>query len=79
MRKIRENIFEISWSELGSPPERGFYKVVDLGEVLVDLADLRYAKEAATKGHEALFFVSRSGALQGDFVVVSRQQADRLG
>lgn len=74
MTQIRENIFRVSLSELGSPEDRGYYAVEGLGEVLIDQADLRYIGEMQALGYEPVFHVSRSAALNGAFVVVGRQQ-----
>ena len=74
MKQIRENIWQVSFADLGEPTGRGYYKVEDLGEVLMDQADLRYIKEMESKGMEPIFHVSQSKALNGAFVVVGRQQ-----
>ena len=73
MIQIRENIFRVTVDELGNPPDRGYYVVDGLGEVLIDQADLRYIAEMDTLGYEPIFHVSRSKALNGAFVVVGRQ------
>ncbi len=73
MTQIRENIFRVTVDELGNPPDRGYYAVDGLGEVLIDQADLRYIEEMETLGYEPIFHVSRSKALNGAFVVVGRQ------
>lgn len=75
MHRIRENIYQVTFAELGAPLDKGFYPVEGLGDVMLDVADLRYAAEAKALGNEPVFFVSRSGALENDFVVVARQQA----
>ncbi len=74
VKQIRENIFQVTYSELGKPPAKGPVKIEGLGEVMLDLADVRYAKEMATMGYEPTFFVSRSAPLHGRFVVVGRQE-----
>ena len=73
MRQIRDNIFEITFTELGKPTKRGDVKVTDLGKVMVDVADLNYASDMLEKGYEPTFFISKSEPLGGRFVVVSRQ------
>jgi len=75
MRQIRENIWEISWSDLGQPLDKGFHPVEGLGEVFLDIADFRYASEHIAKGHEPVFFVGRAPAMGGHFIVMSRQHA----
>ena len=75
MQRIRENIYQVTFAELGAPLDKGFYPVEGLGDVFLDVADLRYAAEARSGGYEPTFFVSKSGALENDFVVVARQQA----
>lgn len=74
MKQIRDNIFQVTFSELGSPKKKGDVKMNGLGTVMVDVADLNYADKMATQGLEPTFFVSRSEAMGGRFVVVSRQQ-----
>jgi hypothetical protein len=74
MKQIRENIWQVTYSELGQPDSRGYYKVESLGEVLMDQADLRYIDEMNSAGYEPVFHVSRSAALNGGYVVVARQQ-----
>ena len=74
MRQIRDNIFEVTFTELGKPGKRGDVKMNGLGTVMIDTADLHYAEKMAGLGFEPIFFVSRSGALGGRFVVVGRQQ-----
>lgn len=74
MKQIRDNIWQVTFAELGEPFARGYYAVADLGEVLVDQADLRYIKEMQNQGLEPVFHVSKSKALNGALVVVGRQQ-----
>jgi hypothetical protein len=74
VRQIRENIFEITFSELGQPKKRGDVKLEGLGTVMIDAADLNYAGEISKLGYEPTFFVSRSKPLGGRFVVVGRQE-----
>lgn len=74
MKQIRDNIWQVTYSDLGEPDARGYYKVEDLGEILMDQADVRYIKEMQGKGYEPVFHVSKSKALNGAFVVVGRQQ-----
>jgi hypothetical protein len=74
MTQIRENIFRVTLDELGDVQDRGYYAVQGLGEVLMDQADMRYISEMQSMGYEPIFHVSKSAALNGAFVVVSRQQ-----
>ncbi|HLO99662.1 MAG TPA: hypothetical protein VK171_13785 [Fimbriimonas sp.] len=74
MTQIRENIWQVTYDDLGHPPARGYYQVEGLGEVLIDQADLHYINETHAKGYEPVFHVSRSKALNNAFVVVGRQQ-----
>lgn len=77
MTQIRENIWEVGYAELGEPFEKGYYAVPDLGEVMLDQADVRYIEGMKRAGHEPRFFVSPSPAI-GAYVVVSRQQRDAV-
>ena len=72
MKRIRDDIYQVTATEMGLPFEKGFYEVPDLGEVFIDLADVRYIESMRGAGYEPTFFVSPSEALHG-FVVVSRQ------
>lgn len=74
MKQIRDNIFEVTFDDLGKPEKKGYYKVSGLGEVMLDMADVRYIQETLGKGSVPTFFVSRSQALKGACVVVSRRQ-----
>ena len=74
MKQIRDNIWQVTFSDLGEPNMRGYYEVADLGEILMDQADVRYIKEMESKGFEPIFHVSKSKALNGALVVVGRQQ-----
>lgn len=74
MKQIRENIFQVTFSELGRPPAKGPVILDGLGEVMLDDADIRYARDHQELGYEPTFFVSRSLPLHGRFVVVGRQE-----
>ena len=75
MNQIRENIFQVSHSELGKPLVKGFYPVPTAGaNVLLDEADVRYIREYLDRGYEPSFFIKKSVALQGAFTVVGRQR-----
>jgi len=74
MKQIRENIFQVTFTELGKPIGKGPVKLEGFGEIMLDFADLRYAKDMQGMGYEPTFFVSRSAPLQGQFVVVGRQE-----
>jgi hypothetical protein len=75
MKQIRENVFYVTHSELGKPDEKGIVDVPDFGSVQLDIADLRYIREYLEKGYEPAFFVARSPAMGGRFIVVSRHRA----
>lgn len=60
----------VTWEELGKPTVRGDYDVPGLGIVVFDDADAHHAAKHPTSG----FYVRRSKALGGRFVVVSREQ-----
>jgi hypothetical protein len=74
MKQIRENIFQVTFSELGKPPVKGPVVLAGFGEIMLDDADMRYVKETSNLGYEPTFFVSRSAPLHGRFVVVGRQE-----
>ncbi|MDR3690831.1 MAG: hypothetical protein P4L46_15745 [Fimbriimonas sp.] len=74
MKQIRENIFQVTYTELGKPPTKGMAKIPDLGLVHLDEADMRYVETSQGEGYEPTFFVSRSAPLGGQFVVVGRQE-----
>jgi hypothetical protein len=73
MNQIRENIWQITADDFENPSDRGYYSVEGLGEVLMDQADLNYISNMKAKGMKPVFFVSKSAALNGALVVVSRQ------
>ena len=75
MKRVRENIWEIGYAELGEPFEKGYYPVPDLGEVFIDQADVRYIEGMKRHDAEPRFFVSYSDALAAR-VVISRQHRD---
>lgn len=77
VKRIRENIWEVGYAELGEPFEKGYYAVPDLGEVMLDQADVRYIEGAKRAGYEPRFFVSKSDALAA-YIVVSRQHHDEF-
>jgi hypothetical protein len=74
VKQIRENIFQITYTELGKPQAKGPVILQSLGEVMLDEADIRYAHTSETQGYEPVFFVSRSEPLFGRYVVVGRQE-----
>jgi len=74
MKQIRENIFQVTYSELGKPPVKGVVAHSELGELMLDEADMRYIRESQGQGYEPTFFVSRSAPLGGRCVVVGRQE-----
>jgi hypothetical protein len=74
VKQIRPNIYEVTYTELGQPDEYGVYSVDGLGNVHMDLADLRYIGDQIAHGYEPIFFVSRAPAMNNEFVVVSRNR-----
>ncbi len=74
MKQIRENIWQVTFEDLGRPFEKGYYEVSGLGEVMLDQADIRYIDEQKAHGFDPIFHVSRSPALNNAFVVVGRQK-----
>ncbi len=74
MKQIRENIFQVTISELGEPTVKGSLKIEGMGELTLDEADIRYIAESRGAGYEPTFFVSRSAPLHGRFIVVGRQE-----
>jgi hypothetical protein len=74
VRQIRDNIFEVTFSELGSPKKKGDIKLDGLGTVIIDVADLNYVTTMRELGYEPKFFISRSEKLGGRYVVVARQE-----
>jgi hypothetical protein len=75
MTQIRENIFQVTYTELGQPQGKGYYPVPSGGELLLDEADFRYIREYLDRGFEPAFFIKRSAALRGAYVVVGRHRA----
>lgn len=73
MKQIRENVYHVTFADLGKPFEKGYYAVEGLGEVLLDEADVRYLKEVSGKGYDPAWFVAKSDAIRNAYVVVSRQ------
>jgi len=74
MKQVRPNIFEVTFEELGHPDEYGVYPVEGLGNVHIDIADIRYIEQQMKAGYQPVFFVSRAPAINNEFVVVSRNQ-----
>lgn len=74
MKQIRDNIYQVTFTELGKPKKKGDVKLAGLGTVMFDVADLNYVEKMTGLGFEPTFFVSRSEAMGGRYVVVSRQQ-----
>ena len=63
--------YYVTWEELGRPTVRGDYEVPGLGILVFDDADAHYATSHKSTG----FFVRRSKALGGRYVVVAREQS----
>lgn len=69
--KIVGDRYLVTYAELGSPQRNGDYKVGGVGTVVLDDADIHYAKTQPSPA----FYVRRSTALGPDaYVVVSRVQ-----
>ncbi|AIE84031.1 hypothetical protein OP10G_0663 [Fimbriimonas ginsengisoli Gsoil 348] len=73
MTTIRDNVFRVSYHEIGKPTYHGFVDVPGGGKLLIDQGDIRYIREATADGYEPTFFISRTTALGNDYVVVGRQ------
>jgi len=73
MIAIRDNVFQVTHTELGKPADHGFYDVEGGGKLLIDAADVRYIRQALAEHYEPIFFISRTAALGDDYVVVGRQ------
>lgn len=73
MKQIRANVFEVTHTELGHPVEKGTIKAPDGLPLHLNDADVRYIEVHSAAGYEPTFFVSRSEALGGDWIVVGRQ------
>jgi len=78
MKQIRDNVYQVTYSELGRPEDKGWVKLPDDGRLLLDAADMHFIEEMTEQGYEPTFFVSRSPVMGGQFVVVSRQWNDRI-
>ena len=68
---VVEDKYFVTWQEIGSPITPGDYEIPGLGKLVFDDTDVHYAMTGRATG----FFVRRSRALHGRFVVVSRQQS----
>jgi len=74
MKLIRENVYQVTFTEMGKPTVKGLTTIPDLGEIQLDEADLRFIKEMQGLGYEPTFFVSKSIPLAGRYCVVGRQE-----
>lgn len=75
METTRDGTIRVTWTDLGRPEGRGYTPLPSGGAVLIDEADMDYAAKYLAAGYEPEFFVRPSEALQGRYVVVSRQRA----
>ncbi len=75
MQTLKNGTIRLTWTDLGRPEGKGYAAVPSGGQVLLDDADLLYARQYLDSGYEPEFFVRRSEALQGRFVVISRVRA----
>lgn len=78
MKQIRENVFQVTFTEIGKPPQRGWTKVPGGGKLMLDAADMNFIEKMSAGGYEPTFFVSRAAAMGNEFVVVARQWADEI-
>lgn len=78
MKQIRENVFQVSYEELGRPPEKGWIKLKEGGKLLLDAADMHFIGEMSGQGYQPTFFISRSPVMGNEFVVVARQWNNRI-
>lgn len=63
--------YYVTWNEIGRPTVRGDYEIPGLGMLVFDDTDAFYA----TSGKATAFFVRKSKALGGRYVVVAREQS----
>lgn len=75
MQTLKDGTIRLTWTDLGRPEGKGYTAVPSGGQVLLDDADLLYARQYLDSGYEPEFFVRRSEALQGRYVVISRVRA----
>ena len=75
MVTMRDGTIRLTWTDLGKPEGRGYVSLASGGRLLLDDADLNYATQYLAAGYEPEFFVRRSDALQGHYVVISRRRA----
>lgn len=66
----------VTWTDLGRPEGKGYADLpAGAGRLMLDDADLHYAAQYLEAGYEPEFFVRRSDALQGRYIVVARRRA----
>lgn len=75
METMRDGTMRVTWKELGRPEGKGYVGLPSGGQLMIDDADMNYAAQYLAAGYEPEFFVRRSEALQGRYVVVSRRRA----
>ncbi len=75
METTRDGTIRVTWTDLGRPEGKGYVALPSGGQLMLDDADINYASQYLASGYEPEFFVRRSDALQGRYVVVSRQRA----
>jgi len=78
MTQIRDNVFQVTHTELGKPFEKGWVNLPSEGKLLIDDADVRFIQVMSASGYEPTFFVSRAPTMGGEYVVVSRQWSTRI-
>ena len=72
---MRDGTIRVTWTDLGRPEGKGYTGLPAGGSLLLDDADLDYAAKYLAAGYEPEFFVRRSDALQGRYVVIARRRA----
>lgn len=75
METLSDGTIRVTWTDLGRPEGRGYADLPNGGRLLLDDADVNYATQYLEAGYEPEFFVRRSDALQGRYVVISRRRA----
>jgi hypothetical protein len=75
MTQIRDNIWQVTYTELGKPEDKGYVPLPqENSTLLLDEADMRYIRDYVEMGYEPSFFIKKSAALRGAFTVVGRQR-----
>jgi len=75
MQTLADGTIRVTWTDLGRPEGKGYAALSSGGQLLLDDADINYATQYLAAGYEPAFFIRRSDALQGRYIVVSRVRA----